>query len=104
MFGSGLPDLADRLLGQPENNPGLKYVWGVGIAAGLAVLAVNIADRGAYSLGAFVACLAAFVHVHCFWSQSPRLQPYAEIARELIAALLLLLIGYGLYRIVPRLH
>ncbi len=90
--------MAERLNGPPEDNPWQKWFLGVATPAAAIVYAGRLFSQNGLSAGvAFLICVGLFAHVHYFWYQSPRLDPYAELAKNVLAAPLLALIGYVLY-------
>ena len=96
---------ADDLADTTDASPAGQWFTGVGLAALLAAYAVNclltgqatLPSRGpigfieceglsATALGSLYLCIAAFMHLHWFWTASPRFWGYAQLGK-LIAAL-----------------
>ena len=94
-------DLADTT----DASPAGQWLSGVGVAAVLAVYAVDCLLSGqatlplrrsggffqchglsATAVGSLCLCVAAFIHLHWFWTASPRFWGYAQVGK-LIAAL-----------------
>jgi hypothetical protein len=95
----GALDVAERLSGPPDDNPWNKWFLGVVVAA----LPVGYGIEKFGNLGlthgvVFLVCLGLLLHVHCFWHQNRHLQPYAELAENVLAAPLILLLIYGFFR------
>jgi hypothetical protein len=96
---------ADELADTTDASPFGQWFKGVGLAALLAAYAVDCLLTGqatlpsrrlgrfvefhglsATALGSLYLCIAAFMHLHWFWTASPRFWGYAQLGK-LIAAI-----------------
>jgi hypothetical protein len=96
---------ADELADTTDASPAGQWLTGVGLAALLAAYAVDCLLTGqatlplrqsgrffechglsATALGSLYLCIAVFMHLHWFWTASPRFWGYAQLGK-LIAAL-----------------
>jgi len=90
--------LAEHLSGSPETNPWTKWVYGVVIpAVAIAWSLVYTLMYGFATEAGIAAILALFAHVHYFWCQCERLEPFAELGKSILVLPLLGLIGYRCY-------
>jgi len=96
---------ADELADTTDASPAGQWLTGVGVAVLLAAYAIDCLLTGeatlplrrsgsfyqcyglsATALGSLYLCVALFVHLHWFWTASPRFWGYAQLGK-LIAAL-----------------
>ncbi len=94
----GAFDVADSMLGPPEDDWWHKYVLGVAApAAAIVYSIVQLVSQGISPWVAFVSSAALFAHVHYFWSLTPQLQRFADLVKNILAVPLICLILYGGY-------
>jgi hypothetical protein len=109
----GLFDVTDDWADTTDARPFGRWMYGVVLAAIVAVYAVSVLVTGraslpsrhgtnfffeyhglpATALGTVYLSIAVFMHLHYFWTASPRFWGYAQLGKMLAAAAIIIGIG-----------